>query len=204
MSRSRAAILGICIVLCWAVGVRADTGVDAIDAAAKEAVSATTEKSTVSATDSTRSEVSPSLDGHWRAAETKSEKKQRLGAIEDVTEELGRLKRGKARSRLEELTSPPPNVTIEFADSTVAITTGDHRLELELGGPPVKIEGDKGTSKVSAKMEGERLVVLSRGDTGDLSVTYRTDKKGLSREATMTGDKLAGPLTYVTTYSRVE
>jgi hypothetical protein len=155
-----------------------------------------------SATDSTRSDAPPSLDGHWRAAETTNEKKQRLKVIDDVTGELGRLKRGKARSRLEELTSPPPNVIIEVADSTVAITTGDHRLELELGGPPVEIEGDKGTSQVSAKMEGERLVVLSRGDTGDFSVAYRTDKKGLSREVTMTGDKLAGPLTYVTTYTR--
>jgi hypothetical protein len=204
MSISKAVILGICIISGGAIGVRAGTGVAAKDAVAEEVVSATADTSVASPSDSTRSETFSSLDGHWRTAETKNEKEQRLKAIDEVTDDLGRLKRGKARSRLEELTSPPPNLIIEVADSTVAITSGDHRLELELGGPPVKIEGSEGTSQISAKMEGELLVVLSQGDTGDLTVAYKADKKSLSREVTMTGEKLAGPLTYVTTYTRKE
>jgi hypothetical protein len=144
------------------------------------------------------------LAGGWRAAETKAEKEQRLKAIDEVTKDMGRMKRGKARSRIAESTSPPPSLTIEFADSTVAIALGDHRLELVLGGSPIEIKGDGGTSRMSAKMEGERLVVLSLSDRADLTVAYKADKSRLSREVTMTNEKLSGPLTYIATYARVD
>jgi hypothetical protein len=158
-----------------------------------------------STTDVARSaEASSPLVGHWRAAETEDEKEQRLQAIDEATDDLGRLRRGKARGRLSERTSPPPTLTIEIEGSDLAITSRDRRIELELGGPPIEVAGSEGKVQASAKMEGERLIVVVQGSNGGRTTTYRADGTRLSVEVTMTGAQLAGPVKYVTTYVRTE
>jgi hypothetical protein len=170
----------------------------------EEVVSATTDTSVASATDSTRSEAFSSLSGHWFAAETPDEQTPRLKAIDEVTDNLGFFQRGKARSRLAESTSPPESLMIELTDSTATIAFEDRRLELELGGPPVEVSGTEEKTRVSAKLEGERLIVLFQGDKRERTTTYKADGTGLSIEVTITDDRLAGPLTYVTTFARME
>jgi len=154
--------------------------------------------------DSTHIDVSSLLTGHWRAAETEDEKKQRLQAIEEVTAEMGRFKRGKARGRLKDRTSPAPILMVEIKDSILTIGSEDHKLELQLGGAPIEISGDDGKSQVSAHIEGELLIVVAKTDKGERRTTYRTSDTSLSLEVTMIGDKLDSPLKYVTTYTRVE
>ena len=159
----------------------------------------------MSTTDDARAaEASSPLAGQWRAAETAEGKQQRLQAIDEATESMGRFRRGKARGRLAEHTSPPETLTIEVEGSKVRIGSGDRGLELELGGPPIEVEGRQGKARLSARMEGERLIVEARSDGGGRTTTYRADEDRLVMEVTMTGDKLAGPLKYVTTYLRVE
>jgi len=192
-----AAILGFCVSFGGAVSVHAETDAPKRDSAASDT-------SLVSVTDSTQVDASMLLAGNWHAAETTDEEKLRLTAIDEVTKHLSRFKRGKARDRLADLTSPPCSLTIEVTDSTVAITSGDRRFEIELGGSPVEVTGTDGTTQMSAAMEGERLVVQSRDDKGGHTVTFQADGDDLSREVTMTSDKLDGPLTYVTTYARME
>jgi hypothetical protein len=86
----------------------------------------------------------------------------------------------------------------------VTITSGDRRLELELGGSPIEVEGNQGKTQVSARIEGERLVVVARSGDGERTTTYRADGARLSVEVTMTGARLAGPLRYVSTYVRTK
>jgi hypothetical protein len=149
-------------------------------------------------------EASSPVAGHWRAAETEDQKKQRLQAIDDATEGMGRFRRGKARGRLAERTSPPPSLIIEIEGSRVAMGSGDRRLELELGGPPIEVSGNDGKAQLSARMEGERLIVEARGGNGGRTTTYRVDGGRLAMEVTMMGDRLAGPLEYVATYVPAE
>jgi hypothetical protein len=203
MDLIKVVILGIFIICNGATSISAE-------ARTQERVSGT-EEATVAAdttasspNDSTCIETSSPLAGRWRVAETADEKDRRLQAIDEVTEDLGRFKRGKARSRLAERTSPPPTVMIAFMNSSVTITSGDRRLELELGGDPIEVSGDEGTMQMSAKMEGERLIVMARGDKAERTTSYRTDGTGLSMEVTLTNDNLAGPLKYITTYTCIE
>jgi hypothetical protein len=149
-------------------------------------------------------ETSLPLEGRWDAAETADEKQQRLVAIDEVTESLGRLKRGKARSRLAERTSPPSSLMIEIEGSMVTIALGDSRLELELGDSPISAPGSEGKAQVSAKMEGEQLIVVARDDDGERTTTYRADGARLSMEVSMTNVRLTGPLKYVSTYVRAK
>jgi hypothetical protein len=53
-------------------------------------------------------------------------------------------------------------------------------------------------------MEGEELIVVAKSGQGDRTTTYSASGAALSMEVIMTGAQLAGTLTYVTTYARVE
>jgi hypothetical protein len=158
----------------------------------------------LSPSDPKRNDTFMLLEGDWHAAETADEKKQRLQAIDEVTKGLGRVRQSRARSRIAERTSPLPNLIIEFEKSQVAITSGDRRLELKLGSSPIEVSGGQGKAQVSAKIEGEQLIVFANGDKGERTTIYRADGSGLSMEVTMSADYLAGPLKYKTTYVREE
>jgi len=148
--------------------------------------------------------ASSPLTGHWRAAETEEEKERRRQTIEEATERMGRFRRGRARSRLGERTSPPASLTIEIEDAKAALIAGDRRLEVQLGGPPVEVEGSEGRAQLSALMEGDRLIVEARTDRGGRTTTYRADGDRLSMKVTLTEERLAAPVVYATTYIRAE
>ena len=159
----------------------------------------------LSPTDGARAaEPSPQLAGSWRAAETADEKKERLQAIDEATRRLRAFQQSMARSRLSERTSPRPSLILEIEGPKVTIASGDRRLELELGGSPIEVSGNQGKARVSARMEGPRLIVVSRGGNGTRTTAYHADGDHLSVEVTMTGSRLAGPLEYVATYARAE
>jgi hypothetical protein len=149
-------------------------------------------------------EASSPLAGHWRMAETEDEKKQRLQAIDEATERMGRFRRGKARSRLSERTAPRDFILIEVEGSKVTIGSENRQLELELGGPPIEVSGSEGKAQVSAKMEGERLIVEARSEKADRTTAYSANGDRLTIEVIMTNVQLAGPLKYVSTYARLE
>ncbi len=150
------------------------------------------------------SETPSPLNGRWDLAATADEEKQRLQAIDDATEHLPRLQRGRARDMLAGRTSPPQSLTISLEGSTFTIDSGGGGLELVLGGPPIEASGDQGTAQVSARMEGQQLIVVADGGKGGRTTTYRVNGDRLSAEATMTGARLEEPLNYVSTYERVE
>lgn len=145
------------------------------------------------------------LAGHWRAAETADEREQRLRAIAEVTGRLGRFQRNRARSRLAERTSPPARLTIALEESTVAITSGDRRLEVKPGAAPVEIANNQGKARVSGQMtDDEGLILLARADEGDRTTVYRASGNTLTVEVTITAPNLTGALKYRSTYDRVK
>jgi hypothetical protein len=126
----------------------------------EESVPAATDVAAPSPSGDARDEAISPLAGRWRAAETTEQEKRRLQAIDEGTEGLGRLQRGVARSRLAERTTPAPSLMIEFLGSMVTIASADRTFELELGGAPIEISEDEGTFRVTARLEGDRLIVV--------------------------------------------
>jgi hypothetical protein len=86
----------------------------------------------------------------------------------------------------------------------VTIGPEDRRIELELGGSPIEVSENQGTARVSARTEGERLIVVARSDEGERTTAYTATGDRLSMEVTMTSTQLAGPLQYASTYVRAE
>jgi hypothetical protein len=144
------------------------------------------------------------LAGRWELAGTSDEENQRLRAIDSATEHLPRFQRGRARDMLAGRTAPPQSLTISLEGSTVTIGSAGRELELELGGPPIEVSGEQGKAQLSAKMEGEQMIVSADGGKGGRTTTYRADGDRLSVEVTMKGAKLSQPLIYISTYERVE
>lgn len=142
------------------------------------------------------------LAGHWRAAETADEREQRLQAIDEASDRLSRFQRNRARSRLADRTSPPPRLTIAIEASSVAITSGDRRIEVTPGAAPVEVAANRGKARISARMDDEELTLLARAAEGDRTTVYRASGNTLTVEVTMTAPELAGTLKYQSTYVR--
>ena len=117
---------------------------------------------------------------------------------------MGRFKRGRARKRLSDRTSPPQSLIIDIEGSKVSIGSGDRRLELEIGGPPVEAKGSEGKAQVGARMEGQRLIVVARSSKGERTTAYDANEARMLVEVTMTATELSRPLKYVSTYNRSE
>lgn len=149
-------------------------------------------------------EVSAELAGHWQARETNTERNARIEAIEVATHDLGRMKRGRARTRLTERTEPVARIKLAFEGRAVIIGSSDRSIELELGSDPVEIAAADGKMRMRAWMDGEALVVEGRGDSARQRITYRGNGDSLSVSVTMTSERLAAPVDYVTTYVRVD
>ena len=156
-------------------------------------------------TDGTCAAKKPSpLAGHWHAAETGDEKKERLKVIDEATGHLDTFRQGKARSRLSERTSPPRSLIIEIDDVKVTVASENGRLELELGGSPIEVSGSEGKAQVSAKMQGSLLIIMARSGKGERTTAYRASGDRLTMEVTMTGARLSESLKYVSTYVRTQ
>jgi hypothetical protein len=149
-------------------------------------------------------ESSDSVAGSWHLDPSGDHERQRLEAIDDATDHLRSMQRGRARSRLAERTTPPERLTIELAGSKVMIASGGRELELELGGSPIEVSGDQGKALLSATTEGDELIVTADGGKGKRTTRYRANGDRLSVEVTMTAAMLSAPLTYSTTYTRAE
>jgi hypothetical protein len=149
-------------------------------------------------------ESSDSVTGSWHLDTSGDHERQRLEAIDDATEHLRSMQRGRARGRLAERTTPPELLTIELEGSKVTIASGGRELDLELGGSPIEVSGDQGKARLSATMEDGELIVTADGGKGERTTRYRADGDRLSVEVTMTGAMLAAPLTYVAMYTQAE
>jgi hypothetical protein len=144
------------------------------------------------------------LAGHWHAAETADERKERLKNIDEATGHLGDFRGGMARSRLSERTSPPRSLIIDIEGAKVTVASENGRIDLELGGSPIEVAASEGKAKVSAKMQGSWLIIMARNGKGERTTTYRASGDYLTMEVAMTGAGLSKSLKYVSTYARTQ
>lgn len=145
--------------------------------------------------------VEPALSGRWRLAETADEEQERLRAVDRAIQRFPSLVQSRARARLVERTSPPPALEIEI-EGTRLLLSGDSRVELDLGGPPVEVSGERGKARMSARMEQDSLEIKAQGGRGGRTTTYDADGDRLTVRTHLRGERLPEAVSYTTTYAR--
>jgi hypothetical protein len=144
------------------------------------------------------------LEGQWDLAETADEKSRRMESIDEATKGMRSMQRNMARDMLKERTSPPENLLIDIEGALVTIGSGDKAMELELDGEPISVPGSDGKAKVSATMDGDKLIVTADTGKGGRTTSYRADGDRLTVDVSMTGGRIDGPVEYSTTYVKSE
>lgn len=144
------------------------------------------------------------LAGTWQYAGGGEENARREAAIATSTEDLSRMVRGRARSRLGERTTPAPRIAITVSGPAVTLSGPSGSLALTIGGPAVQVSGDAGGGQARATRQGGHLVVTIRGESGVQTTTYRVSEDGsrLVLQVQMSGERLSVPLRYRLTYRR--
>ncbi|MEO1084283.1 MAG: hypothetical protein AAFY88_08575 [Acidobacteriota bacterium] len=143
-----------------------------------------------------------SIEGEWRLEPTDDDKARRAEAIDQATRSFNSRIRNRARQRLTERTAPQESLRIELDGQNVTIGSERSEVELELGGAPVEISAEGGKARISARLDGERLVVETRTGQGQRTATYVADGELLRVELEMIGRRLALPLELSSTYVR--
>lgn len=165
---------------------------------------------TVAATSVEAQESLPSWDaffnGVWVHAGDSKEEKERREAIEATTTGMSLFVRGTARKRLTERTTPAPELELRVAGDLLQLSRGDHKVSLRLDAKPVTIERDGRRGKMSARFDGERIIVVSEGENGMRATTYTLspDRQRLTLSVRMSGERLPEPLSFQATYRRNE
>ena len=142
--------------------------------------------------------------GTWTYVEDAQETKRRQAAIEAATQDLSVFVRGQARERLRTRTTPPPLLKLVVDGEQLELTRGAASMTLGLGGAPKTVEVDGDRAVLSARLEGDRIVVTSQGDNGERVSTYTlaSDTKHLTVSVRLRGERLGQPIVYRETYVR--
>ncbi len=141
--------------------------------------------------------------GTWAYAGDDAEATRRKKAIEAATEGMAPFMRGKARERLGVSTSPPKILKIRVEGENLELARDGKLVSLRLGGPATTVERAK-KAEMSARRDGERLIVESKGENGEQVTTYTLspDAKHLTASVRMRSEKLEKPLVYTSTFAR--
>ena len=143
--------------------------------------------------------------GVWTYMGDAGEQRQRQEAIETVTKSLPSFVRSKARKKLEERMQPPPELSLKVEGGNVELSRGGGKtMSLRIGAEPVTVEKDGKQAKASARIEGDKLIILTDGDKGQRRASYALspDKNRLKVSVQMKGKRLSEPLAFHSTYLR--
>jgi hypothetical protein len=142
------------------------------------------------------------LTGTWYHAENATEREQRYNAINQATENMNALARGRAREMLREKTAPLRNFTLTDEGDQVTLSMRGRRVTFTTDGSPTRATGERGAGTIQSLRQKGQLVVTIRGKTGTQTTAYHLsdDKKRLTLDISITGGKLPKPVRYQVTY----
>jgi hypothetical protein len=144
------------------------------------------------------------LSGSWKLASSDAEASQRRAAIETATQDLPSFMRSRGRERLDERTTPPPQVRISVAADRVELTGAGPTLSLTVGGPAVPVESEGRRGRAQATRRNGNLVITMEGDNGSRTTLYQLSEDGqrLVLDVDFTAKALSTPVRYRVTYKR--
>jgi hypothetical protein len=123
---------------------------------------------------------------------------------EQVTRDVGRLRRGPMRDRLKEVLTPSPTLEIRREDHSFVITGAEGRsLRVVPGGPEVTQETPEGeAARIAASLDGESLTIRIRTARGERVQTLTPTDSGLRMVNTYTVEQLSEPMRIELVYRR--
>ncbi|MBK6689860.1 MAG: hypothetical protein IPG45_35675 [Deltaproteobacteria bacterium] len=144
------------------------------------------------------------FQGVWRHSPGAQEEQLRVQAIETATKDLGLLVRDRARQRLNERTTPASELKLLLEGDRLEISRQGNSLVLRLGAEPILVQRDGDEGRLSARVDGQTIVVTSQDEQGSRVTTYALspDGKQLTLSVRLTGSRLSSPLIYRSTYVR--
>ncbi|MEM6533692.1 MAG: hypothetical protein AAF654_13795 [Myxococcota bacterium] len=146
---------------------------------------------------------SPPWQGSWRYSGGAQEDSARAKTIETATEDLSFLYRGKARDRLTERLTPAPRMSLTQTGDEVTLQRSGTSIALKLGGPPIRKSGENGGGSLSARLSGDALVLLAKGEKGRRTTTFKRKGDSLIVTVSLDVDIFDKPLTVQSTYTLV-
>ena len=139
--------------------------------------------------------------GTWRYAGGSQEETRRSKAIELATEDVSFMMRGKVRSKLSEKTKPAPRLSLALRGDEVTIVGVAGQMALTLGAPPVTKSGPGGKGQLSARKQGDALVLTVQGDNGRRITTFERIGENLLVTVSLQAGMLSEPLKVRSTYA---
>ena len=142
--------------------------------------------------------------GVWLHTADAQEQQQRQRAIEAATQDMSTLFRGTARKRLDERTAPPRELTLAVEGDRLELSRDGNTIALRLGAKPVTVESNGQRGALSARCDGDRIVVNANGDGGGRLTTFTLAPDGQLRmqSVRMINERLSGPLAFQLSFRR--
>jgi len=142
--------------------------------------------------------------GVWLHTADGQEQQQRRKAIEVATQDMSTLFRGTARKRLDERTAPPRELTLAVEGDRLELSRDGNTIALRLGAKPVTVESNGQRGALSARCDGDRIIVKAKGDGGGRLTTYTLSPDGrqLMLSVRVINERLAGPLSFHSSFRR--
>jgi hypothetical protein len=141
-------------------------------------------------------------NGVYLYVESTDERERIQRSIEKATEDMGLLRRGIARNRLEEATRPFPRLEMFFDDENVLLRYSQREFELPLDGTSVEATGLMGDPvEASAYLRAHDLHQTLEGDRGTRYIEFRfNDDDTVSMVNRIESEHLPSQVKYTLTY----
>jgi len=138
----------------------------------------------------------------WYHAGGVGELAQRRIAINQATEGMNGLVRGRARDKLLTKTAPQLEIAIIDKGGKVTISTRDRRVTFATDGSPTRVSGEDGAGTIQATRKDGRLIVTARGRNGSKTTVYRLveNETRLTLDISMTNTWFEEPIRYQVEY----
>lgn len=146
-----------------------------------------------------------SLTGVWTHSRDAKEQAGRYGAIEQVTNNMNRLMRGRAREMLRAKTTPHSTIQITDEGDRVTFSGEKHRVTFKTDGKSTRVVSERGTATARAQRKNEKLILTSQGKDGGVQTTVYSlseDGKRLILDIAINAKMLESPIRYRATYHR--
>lgn len=114
------------------------------------------------------------------------------------------IQRGMVRSKLREVTTPAPELSLRDEGERVVLSAGEHRVTLPTDGTVVRVSHGDRASEMRARRRDGGLVVSMRGENGTRTTAYRLSEDGrrVVLDVRMESERLDAPLRYRASYVR--
>lgn len=145
-----------------------------------------------------------SLAGDWTHSRDAAEQEKRYEAIDQATDSMNSLLRGRARQLLREKTKPLASIGLSNGGDRVTMYGPNRRFTFTTDGSPNRVQTESGAATLRAKWQDGKLVLTSQTKKGIQKTTYQLSEDGmrLILETSVSGGMLKNPVRFRTTYQR--